>query len=49
MTDPQARINLALSMCQRTSVDPERRLLLIEAALQGAALWELAMMERRAS
>lgn len=45
--DPQTRVNLALSMCQRDSVGPERRLQLIQAALLGATVQELVDMERR--
>lgn len=45
--DPQTRVNVALSMCQRESVGPERRLQLIEAALLGATVDDLITMERR--
>jgi len=44
--DPQTRVNLALSMCQRDSVGAERRLKLIEAALLGASVQDLVDMER---
>lgn len=44
--DPQTRVNLALSMYQRTTTTPERRLELIEAALLGATVQELIDMER---
>lgn len=43
--DPQTRVNVALSMCQRTAVRPERRLELIEAALLGATVQDLVEME----
>lgn len=44
--DPQTRVNIALSMYQRTSVSPDRRLELIEAALLGATVQDLIDMER---
>lgn len=45
--DPQTRVNIALSMYQRTTVTPERRLELIEAALLGATVQDLVDMEAR--
>jgi hypothetical protein len=45
--DPQTRVNLALSMFQRTTVTPDRRLELIEAALLGATVQDLIDMERK--
>lgn len=44
--DPQTRVNVALSMLQRDTVGPERRLELIEAALLGASVEELVEMEK---
>ena len=44
--DPQTRVNVALSMCQRDSVGAARRLELIEAALLGATVQDLIDMER---
>lgn len=44
--DPQTRVNVALSMLQRDTVSPDRRLQLIEAALLGASVEELVEMER---
>ena len=41
----QTRINLALSILQRTTVTPERRLELVEAALLGASVQDLVDME----
>ena len=43
--DPQTRVNVALSMLQRDTVSPDRRLQLIEAALLGAGVEELVEME----
>jgi len=43
--DPQTRVNVALSMLQRHTVSPDRRLQLIEAALLGAGVEELVEME----
>jgi len=45
--DPQTRVNIALSMYQRTTVSPDRRLELIEAALLGATVQDLIDMERK--
>jgi hypothetical protein len=45
--DPQTRVNIALSMFQRTTVTPDRRLELIEAALLGATVQDLIDMERK--
>jgi hypothetical protein len=45
--DPQTRVNIALSMYQRTTVSPDRRLELIEAALLGATVQDLIDIERK--